>query len=426
MKNNPLVLILFPLIFSAGLVYAASDQPQKDTAVKSAPVNKGFVVQAAKEQLVENAPLKEQPLVKEELPRGVWVSVFSAKEWLYSKEGVHKLIERCQKSKINQIYLQFFQSGNFYYDTKIGDRSKYDLMLKSAGVDTLDLLLSQAQEKGIKVFAWVNVLSLGKNTHAGILKKYGNSILTRDQYLRTSFGVEKSELDKYYLREDQVFLEAGDPRVDEYMLNVVNEIINRYSLISGVHLDYIRYPSPVPFIPGSRFKNFGLTYGFGAKSLERFREKTGLNPVEALNNEAEYLSWDNWRRQQVTDLVKRISSLVKVKSADFLVSCAVIPLTERAYSNAFQDWSRWLEEGIVDFVVLMNYTKDSQFAKEVVKSALGHRGKGKVYTGIGAFLMKNNPEMFFNQYRTAIELGSDGIVLFSIDDLTGEIAGYLN
>jgi hypothetical protein len=104
----------------------------------------------------------------------------------------------------------------------------------------------------------------------------------------------------------------------------------------------------------------------------------------------------------------------------------VIPLTERAYSNAFQDWSRWLEEGIVDFVVLMNYTKDSQFAKEVVKSGLGHRGKGKVYVGIGVFLMKNNPEMFFNQYREILELSPDGIVLFSIDDLNNEIIGYLD
>jgi len=426
MKNNLLVLILFSLILSADIVYAANEQAQQDAAKKSAVVNKGFIVQAAKEKALESAPIKEESPVKEQLPRGVWVSVFSAKEWLYSKEGVNKLIERCQKAKINQIYLQFFQSGNFYYDTKIGDRSKYDLMLKSASIDTIDFLLSQAQEKGIKVFAWVNVLSLGKNQQAGILKKYGDSILTRDQYLRLSHSETKSELDKYYLREDQIFLEPGDPRVEGYMLNVINEIINRYPLISGVHLDYIRYPSPVPFVPGSRFKNFGLTYGFGIKNLERFRDKTGLNPGEALNNEAEYLSWDNWRRQQVTDLVKRISSLVKVKSSDLLVSCAVVPLPERAYTNAFQDWSRWLEEGTVDFVVLMNYTKDSQFAKEVVKSGLGHRGKGKVYVGIGVFLMKSNPEMFFNQYRTALELGPDGIVLFSIDDLTSDIIGYLN
>lgn len=358
--------------------------------------------------------------------RGVWVSVYSGKSVLYAKEGVDNLIGQCKKAKINEIYLQFFQSGNAYYDSKICDKSKYNAMVKASGMDTLDLLLREAGENNIKVFAWVNVLSLGKNDKADILNKFGNSILTRDQYLRPSKNESNMEMDKYYLREDQIFLEPGDPRIEEYILTIINEIINRYPLISGVHLDYVRYPSPVPFMPGSRFKKFGLTYGYGAKNLERFKDKTGLNPLDQLNNEDEYLAWDNWKRRQVTDLVRKISNLVKVKSADLLVSCAVIPLTERAYSNAFQDWSAWLEEGLIDYAVLMAYTKDNQFAKEVVKSALGHRGKGKIYIGIGVFLMKNSPDLFFNQYRMITNLNPDGVVFFSIDDLTSEIIGYLN
>ena len=74
----------------------------------------------------------------------------------------------------------------------------------------------------------------------------------------------------------------------------------------------------------------------------------------------------------------------------------------------------------------MSYTKDNQFAKEIVKSSLGHRGKGKVYIGIGLFLMKNNLDLFFNQYRMISDLAPDGIVFFSIDDLTDQVIGYLN
>ena len=360
------------------------------------------------------------------LTQGVWVSVFSAKSILYSKDGVSKLIAQCKKAKINEIYLQFFQSGNAYYDSKICDKTKYDAMVKAAGVDTLDLLFSQAQENKINVFAWVNVLSLGNNDKADILNKYGKSVLTHDQYQRSSKPDTFMDVDKYYLGEKMLFLEPGDPRVQEYILTIINEIINRYPLISGIHLDYMRYPSLVPFAPGSRFSKFGLAYGYGVKNVERFKEKTGLNSLDVLNNEDEYLSWDNWRRQQVTELMGKISSLVKVKSANLLVSSAVIPLTERAYSNAFQDWSYWLEEGMVDYVVLMAYTKDNQFAKEIVKSALGHRGKGKIYVGLGAFLMKNNPDLFFNQYSLVKELSPDGIVIFSIDDLTDQVIGYLN
>ena len=392
MKKNILILLLVLCLFSLSLAFAQD----------------------------KGAPVKEVPA------RGIWVSVFSSRDVLYAKDGVSNLIARCKKAKINEIYLQFFQSGNAYYDSKVCDRTKYDEMVKTTGVDCLDLLLREAQGNNIKVFAWINVLSLGKNSKADILKKYGNSVLTLDQYQVASKIESKIELDKYYLREDQIFLEPGDPRIEEYILTVVNEIINRYPLISGVHLDYIRYPSPVPFVPGSRFKKFGLTYGYGSKNVERFKDKTGLDPLDTLNNEDEYLAWDNWKRQQVTDLVRKISGLVKIKSADLAVSCAVIPLTERAYTNAFQDWSSWLEEGIVDYVVLMSYTKDNQFIKEVVKSGLGNRGKGKVYVGIGLFLMKNNLDLFFNQYRAVADLLPDGIVFFSIDDLNEQVISFLN
>jgi len=392
MKRNILILLLVLCLFSLSLAFAQD----------------------------KGAPVKEVPA------RGIWVSVFSSRDVLYAKDGVSNLIARCKKAKINEIYLQFFQSGNAYYDSKVCDRTKYDEMVKTTGVDCLDLLLREAQGNNIKVFAWINVLSLGKNSKADILKKYGNSVLTLDQYQVASKIESKIELDKYYLREDQIFLEPGDPRIEEYILTVVNEIINRYPLISGVHLDYIRYPSPVPFVPGSRFKKFGLTYGYGSKNVERFKDKTGLDPLDTLNNEDEYLAWDNWKRQQVTDLVRKISGLVKIKSADLAVSCAVIPLTERAYTNAFQDWSSWLEEGIVDYVVLMSYTKDNQFIKEVVKSGLGNRGKGKVYVGIGLFLMKNNLDLFFNQYRAVADLLPDGIVFFSIDDLNEQVISFLN
>ena len=373
-----------------------------------------------------SAAFAEDSQAKAPAPRGVWVSVFSAKKSLYSEQGVRNLIAQCNKAKVNEIYLQIFQSGNAYYDSRICNKTKYDEMVVSAGLDTLDLLLREASENNIKVFAWVNILGLGLNDKADILNKYGNSILTRDQHQRSSKISSNIELDKYYLREDMFFLEPGDPKVTTYMLTIVNEIINRYPLFSGIHLDYLRYPSPVPFVPGSRFNKFGLTYGYGPANVERFREQTGINVLDTLNNVDEYLAWDNWKRQQVTDLLRKISSLIKVKSPALAVSCAVIPVVERAYSNAFQDWSAWLEEGIVDYVVLMSYSIDNQFVKETVKSSLGHRGQGKVYVGIGAFLMKDNPDLFFNQFRLISELSPDGVVIYSVDDLTDQVTGYLN
>jgi uncharacterized lipoprotein YddW (UPF0748 family) len=350
---------------------------------------------------------------------GIWITVFSQKKVLYSKEAVDALIRFCNKSGINEVYLQLYRAGEAYYDTELLDRARFTKMFESSGVDTVDYLLQQAQRKNIKVFAWVNLLSLAQNKKADILNKYGKSILTHDQHLRVSIRDEDiNETDKYYLRDDQIFLEPGDSRVTQYLLSVVREIVTRYPLLGGVHFDYIRYPYPVPFVPGSRFNTHGLTYGYGEKSITRFKDTTGLDPLRFDSDKDDrYLQWDNWKRDQVTALVETLSQHVKDISKNFLVSCAVVPSAERAYSVACQDWPLWLEKGIVDYVVLMDYSRDARLVEESARQALALRGKGKVYIGLGLFMVKDDPELALAQYESVKGLTPDGIVLFSYDEI---------
>ncbi|MBL7131866.1 MAG: family 10 glycosylhydrolase [Candidatus Omnitrophica bacterium] len=353
--------------------------------------------------------------------RGVWVSCFSVEQVLYSKEAALRLINFCKKVKINEIYLQLYRAGQAYYNSRIADRAKYEEIVRVAGQDTIDFLLKEAEKNGIKVFAWINVFSIGVNKKANILAKFGKSILTKDQYLRISIRDEQvNETDKYYLRDTQLFLEPGDPRVKEYIFSIVNEIITNYPKIKGIHLDYIRYPYPIPYLPNSRFNKYGLTYGYGEENIARFKEKTGLDPLTMKDEKDNYLIWDDWKRGQVTAMVEVISKQIKNKSDDLLVSCAVIPSPECAYSVAFQDWSLWLEKGFVDYVVIMNYTRDNRLAKERVASAISHCGKGKIFVGVGAFLMSNEPELFLEQCKIISVLKPHGIVFFSYDDISKE------
>lgn len=350
--------------------------------------------------------------------RGIWLTCFSEKRVRYSKESVLELIDFCKRTKTNAIYLQFYRAGQAYYDSQLTDKSKYEEMVKAAGLDTIDFLLELANKNGIKIFAWVNLLSIANNREANILTKLGDSALTKDQYLRPSLRNEQvNDLDSYYLRDNQLFLEPGDLRVQKYILAIIDEIITRYPSLAGIHLDYIRYPHPVPYLPDSRFNKYGLTYGYGEENISRFKEATGLEPLSMDYSADNCLKWDDWKRKQVTDLVRSISQLVKDTNSDLLLSCAVIPSAERAYLAAFQDWPFWLEEGIVDYAVIMNYTRDKQFAKEIIRSALSHCGKGKIFVGLGAFLMKEEPESLAKQCRIARELGAPGIIFFSYDDL---------
>lgn len=349
--------------------------------------------------------------------RGVWVSVFSPKEVLYSKDAANKLIEDCKRYNLNEIYLQVYRAGTAFYDTTKLPRQQYEKITQISGIDIIDYLIDEASKNGIKIFAWINVLSLSQNKDADVLKQFDDSILTCDQYSRTPLKEnDDTGLDKYYLRENQLFLEPGDKRVSDYIILVVDEIMKRYPKLSGIHLDYMRYPYCVPYNPSSKFGNFGLNYGYGKGNTEVFKEKTGLDAFSLKDND-EYLKWDNWRRDQVSDIVKKISKHVKENSPGMLLSCAVISSSERAYSVTFQDWPSWLENGIIDYAVLMNYTKDNQLAKEILASSLSLKSKAKIYNGMGIFLLKDDLGVCRKQYEIIESLNPDGIIFFSYDDL---------
>jgi uncharacterized lipoprotein YddW (UPF0748 family) len=130
-----------------------------------------------------------------------------------------------------------------------------------------------------------------------------------------------------------------------------------------------------------------------------------------------FKKWDTWRRDQVTLLVKSISDRVRAVSPDLEISCTIVPSMERTYLVTFQDWTRWLEEDIVDYVVAMNYTDDTRFLTLNAKSLLLPGLDKKVYMGVGAYLLEDIPEVLEAEIDTLRELSPGGIVVFSYDDI---------
>ena len=77
-----------------------------------------------------------------------------------------------------------------------------------------------------------------------------------------------------------------------------------------------------------------------------------------------------WRREQVSHVVRRVFLEVKALKPRVLVSASVIPwgappTGEDDFADAapmqrvFQDWHAWLEEGILDLAVPMNYARET-------------------------------------------------------------------
>ena len=349
---------------------------------------------------------------------GVWITVFSPETILNETQNVDRFIEICKKSGIADVYLQIYRANKAYYNSGITDNTFFDRIFASTRQDILKYLLEEANKNGIKIHAWINLLSLAQNKDASILKKYGSGVLSIDQYGRPAMPINgKDELDEYYIRENQLFLEPGDKRVRKYLTSIAAEIIKKYPGFSGLHLDYIRYPNVVPFVPGARFTSHGISYGYSDANTEAFEKSTGLNVKKMEHSRENFLKWDEWRREQVSTLVRDISKKTRKIKPTLEISCAIAPSVDRTYLTTFQDWTKWLKDKTANHVVIMNYTDDSRLMELQTNSMLLPDFSKKVHIGLGAYLLKNDPKELENQLKYLKKVSPVGIVLFSYDDI---------
>ena len=103
---------------------------------------------------------------------------------------------------------------------------------------------------------------------------------------------------------------------------------------------------------------------------------------------------------------------------ELVVSAAVVPDRRIAHEVRFQDWERWITDGILDVAVPMVYTASTdQFTEQVTwaRGVAGHRDR--VWAGIGAYL--NTLDGTIAKIDAARGLDAGGVVLFSYDWLVG-------
>jgi hypothetical protein len=133
------------------------------------------------------------------------------------------------------------------------------------------------------------------------------------------------------------------------------DVARRYD-VDGIHFDFVRYG--------------GTEWGYNPVSVARFNARTGRTglpkPTDPL--------WMQWRRDQVTALVRKVYAMAAAVRPRLVVSAATItwgqgPATPEdwnaksaAMTRVFQDWRAWMAEGILDLNCLMSYYRETRHA----------------------------------------------------------------
>jgi uncharacterized lipoprotein YddW (UPF0748 family) len=325
-------LIVFIGLLPAMLL-AQSPRSGRTTAPLPAPVPTPIPAQTGEgygpASVTPPAPVREL--------RGAWMSAVATNADWPSKPGVNvaaqkaeliALLNRAVQLKFNAVFFQVRPSCDALYASPLEPWSEY--LTGTMGrapqpfYDPLAFAIEEAHKRGLELHAWLNPFRASR-VEARSPVAPNHVIKTHPAWVRR-YG-------------EQYWLDPGEPAVREHVVEVVLDVVRRYD-VDGVVFDDYFYPYPIRDAEG-RVVNF---------------------PDDASwrnDSRAGGLARDDWRRQNVSQFVQKISQ--SIKAAKPWVKFGVSPFGIwrpgfpwqikglSTYTSLYADSRLWLTSGWLDY-----------------------------------------------------------------------------
>lgn len=330
--------------------------------------------------------------------RAVWVTPWD----LDTPAKCDKVIQKMKTAHQNQILAEVrYRSDALYIPNKTDNTYPNPdprcYIVKDPSFDALQYLIDHAKPENIEVHAWL-VIMAACTIHTS-LQSRDHLYFQHPEWFTWGTNGRMREAEGSM----GIFIDPGIPQVQEYLVNVVRDIVVNYPELDGIHLDYIRYP--------------GRQYGKNPTAVELYRNETDVDTPQA---------WQNWRRQQINHIVERMYAEIKSLSPGMQLTAAVIANYSEAYNDYAQDWKQWLDGGYIDRVYLMAYTVNDLTMDKLLQKTLSFNHKDKTVIGLRAWVESGYYPIskILSKLYLVRDYGFAGNALFSFQGLCQN--GYWN
>lgn len=340
---------------------------------------------------------------------GVWV----VRDQLYNRKSIDQFIQYASVNGFTDLFIQVRGRGDAYYRSELVAPALQ--IAARPNFDPLAYVLAQAHRRQLKVHAWVNVYLLWsadeRPQDAGHLLNQHPEWCTVDADGNRDIGKSTRSFRKN--NTEGIYLSPLVPEVHQYLLKVIQELVANYN-VDGIHLDYIRYPNKTYDYNDIGRRRFKATYGVDPILLS-ISNKSFFTGMEAQLLETLTTSWAEFRRSAITELVSDIKGVVRSSGKPIRLSAAVKPDPFDAKHAFYQEWEKWLQEGLLDFAVPMNYTRNNEQFESILKKIEANLGNDQIWVGIGIY----NQGRYEALTKVMLALTNDfpNIVLFSYKTL---------
>lgn len=246
------------------------------------------------------------------------------------KAEISSIVQTARKLGLNALMVQVRPECDALYESRLEPWSRYltGTQGKSPGYDPLATFIEEGRKHGIAIHAWINpyrAAANAKNT------RHPSHVTNRLSAHTKRVG-------------NLLLLDPGSEQVQDHVVAVVQDLVRRYP-VAGIHLDDYFYPYP----SSGRLPD--------ADSYTRYKSGGGK------------LAIDDWRRQNVHRLVKRISDTVRATRPEALFGISPFGIYTKGEppdvkagldqrNELYADPLVWMEKGWVDYLAPQLYWRD--------------------------------------------------------------------
>ena len=273
--------------------------------------------------------------------RGVWVATVDNIDWPSKgnfnsdsqKVEFIKLLDMHQRNGMNAMIVQVRPVTDAFYPSPYEPWSEF-LTGKQGQpplpyYDPLEFMIAETHKRGMEFHAWMNPYRAVFNI--------GTSSIAANH-------ITKIHPDWFLTYGDKKYFDPGNKEVQQYLTNVVRDVVSRYA-VDAIHFDDYFYP----------YRIAGKEFPDNAKYLQY---GTGMNK-------------DDWRRSNVDSIISLLSNVIKKENpkCQFGISPFGVwrnedkdPINgsktngaQTNYDDLYADILLWLKNGWIDYVAPQLY-----------------------------------------------------------------------
>jgi uncharacterized lipoprotein YddW (UPF0748 family) len=280
-------------------------------------------------QSARNQPVDQicQADLKREI-RGVWLTNIDS-DVLFEQDKTKEAIALLAKANFNTLYPTVWNWGYTLYPSEIAESFTGLSLDPTEGLQGRDILAEMVElghKQGMRVIPWFEFGFMAPADSE--LAKRHPEWLTARQDGSTIWWEGKVH--------QRVWLNPLRPDVQQFMTDLIVEIVSNYD-IDGIQLDdHFGYPSE-------------LGYDDYTVKLYQEEHEGKLPPQDTQDPE-----WVSWRANKITDYVETLFHEIKQHNPNAIVS--VSPNPQNFSLNSFLlDWHRWERKGLIEELIVQIY-----------------------------------------------------------------------